>query len=259
MKTLLIYLILLAIIFLLSCNLTETIYTSKWTKGKQIVPGNDSLIPDSIKAWLKEDASRLALRDVHSDLQSKPTLITLPQELVDFYYHGLVHTYNAVTLAARDSVFNIYKIHSFRRPEQRSILVVVDSTKNWVNNWRHGQRLTGNLQIDSLVNKYDLQLINYYAMQLIHAAVLESSAPINIFALGKKFQTIDGVLFAEENRTVGDGDDINALIESDYLKIEFSKGWNDCPAGCIYRHYWAFTVMFNGTVSFSRSFGDLLP
>jgi hypothetical protein len=118
--------------FVHGCNLTETTITSPWTDGKQMAAGNDAILPDSVKLWLKEDASRLALRDVYANPQSKQALVILPRELVDFYYHGLVHIYNAASLAARDSVYSIYKIQTFRRPEQRSIIVAVDSTKSWV-------------------------------------------------------------------------------------------------------------------------------
>lgn len=259
MRAILLLTLILSSILLQYCNLTEVEYVSKWTKGKQIVPGNDSSIPDSIRILLKEDAARIALRDVHSDLESKQSLVTLPQELVDFYYHGLIHVFNVTFLTARDSVFDIFKIHTFRRPETHSLIVAVDSTKNWVQKWRIGQRLTENPQIDALMINYDLQLINYYNWSFLHAVVLESVKPINIYALGKKFQSIDGVIFAEENRTVGDGDDINASIETEFLSIEFSKGWGDCPAGCISRHFWLFQVKFNGNVSFVSSHGDVLP
>jgi hypothetical protein len=109
------------------------------------------------------------------------------------------------------------------------------------------------------MNNYNLQLDKYYPWLFHHAAVLNAEKPVNLFALGKKFEAIDGVLFTEENRTAGDGNDINAKIDSEYLSIEYSVGWGDCPAGCIHRHYWLFHVKFDGTVSFVRSYGDELP
>ncbi len=259
MKTHLILAIILSSILFKGCDLTEVEYSSGWTKGKNMIPANDSAVPDSLKILLKEDAARMALRDVHSDPQSRQNLVILPQELVDFYYHGLVHIYNSSSLAARDTVFVIYKIHTIRRPETHSIIVAVDSTKSWVQKWRLGQRLTGNPQIDALMINYDLQLKKYYDWSILHAVVLESPKPINIYALAKRFLPIEGVLFAEENHTIGDGDDINAIIEQEYLTVEFSKGWGDCLAGCINRRYWAFHVRFNGAVRFMRSYGDVLP
>jgi len=95
----------------------------------QIVPGDDSLIPDTLKTLFKEDAARLALRDVHSDSTKKENLVILPEDVVKAYYNGLVHIYNADLILARDSVIKIYKIHAFRHPETHSLIVSVDSTK----------------------------------------------------------------------------------------------------------------------------------
>ena len=259
MKVILRIALILSSILLQYCNLTGVEYENGWTKGKSMTAANDSSVPDSLKILLREDAARMALRDVHSDPESRQSVIILPQELVDFYYNGLVHIYNSISLPARDTVFVVYKIHTIRRPETHSVIVAVDSTKSWVQKWRLGQRLTGNPQIDALMINYDLQLINYYDWSFLHAVVLESPKPINIYALAKRFLPIDGVLFAEENYTVGDGDDVNVVIEQEYLTVEFSKGWDDCFAGCISRRYWVFQVKFNGLVRFMRSYGNILP
>ena len=208
---------------------------------------------------LNEDASILALRDVHSDPSNKENLVILPEETVESYYRGLVHIYNANSIAARDSVIEIYEIHSFPYPETHALIVSVDSTKNWVSAWQNGQRLTGNQQIDFLMETYDLQLDRYYHWSWAHAAVLLSEEAINIFALSKKFKPIDGIIYAESIGVCCDGDDIEGNIESNYISFEFSEGWGDCLAGCIHRHYWMFHVKFNGTVEFIGSYGDPLP
>jgi hypothetical protein len=240
--------------FLQSCDTVES-----EDCNKQITPGDDALIPDSVKALLKEDASILALRDVHSDPSSKDNLVILPEDIVESYYRGFVHIYNSDSISARDSVIEMYKVHAFRYPETHSIIVSVDSTKDWVSAWRNGQRLTGNQHIDYLMETYVLQLYRYYHWPTAHVAVLHSEEAINILALSKKFEPIEGVFYAEPNGVIGDGDDIKGSIESEYLMFEFSEGWGDCPAGCIHRHYWVFHVMFDGTVEFIRSYGDPLP
>jgi len=128
-----------------------------------------------------------------------------------------------------------------------------------VNAWKNGQRLTGDDQIDSLMETYNLDLDRYYHWPTAHAAVLYAQKATNIFALGKKFKPIDGVIYAKPNGAVGDGDDIKVSIEQDYLMYEFSEGWGDCPAGSTHRHYWLFHVKFDGTVKFISSYGDPLP
>lgn len=86
-----------------------------------------------------------------------------------------------------------------------------------------------------------------------------SLKPLNIFALGKRFEKINGVIYAEPNGVDGDGNNITANIETDYVKYEHSVGWGDCPAGCICRHYWIFYVKYNGEVEYIGSYGNQLP
>lgn len=251
------YKIFFLFILLSLLNTCDTVETNNG--NNQITPGDDSLIPDSIKSLMKEDAAFLTLRDVYLDSAKKDSLVILPENSVESYYRGFVHIYNADTLPARDAVIETYKIHAFPNPAAHSIIVAVDSTKDWVDAWKNGQRLTGNQQIDNLIDEYDLKLDRYYHWPTYHAAVLSSEAAINIYALSKMFEPIDGVIFSEPNGHIGDGNNIEGSIESNYLEYLFSYGWGDCPSGCINRHYWLFQVKFDGTVEFIGSYGDPLP
>jgi hypothetical protein len=244
----------LLIIILQTCDTVES------NNGYiQIVPGDDSLIPDSIKTLMREDAAGLTLRDVHSNPTNKEDLIILPENVLESYYRGFVHFYNASFLTARDLVIEIYKIRAFRYPETHSVMISVDSTRDWVNAWRNGQQITGNQEIDFLMETYNLELDRYYAWPFMHLVVINSEEAINIFALCRKFQQIEGVFYAEPNGVIGDGNDIKGSIKDNYIVYEYSFGWGDCPSGCIYRHYWLFQVQFDGTVNFIKSYGDPLP
>jgi hypothetical protein len=67
--------------------------------------------------------------------------------------------------------------------------------------------------------------------------------------LAQLFQPVDGVRYAEPNGAIGDGNDIVARANRTYT---LSRGYGDCPAGCIYRESWDFTVtedgVFSGTI-----------
>jgi hypothetical protein len=66
-----------------------------------------------------------------------------------------------------------------------------------------------------------------------------------------------GVYGAEPNYGIGDGDDIEfSPITECYT---FSRGWGDCPAGCIDRHYWDFVVIGDRTVLLVAEYGTPLP
>lgn len=63
----------------------------------------------------------------------------------------------------------------------------------------------------------------------------------------------EGIVFAEPNHYIGDGDH----IEVAWPHYIFSRGWGDCPSGCIYRHYWRFYVD-EDTVYLAQEYGDNL-
>jgi len=155
MKSMFSVIVFLFCIFLQHCNTIDS-------NGYVGIPGDDSKISDSLKTVLKEDAAVLALRNIQENPEKKESLVVLPTELVDSYYNGLVCIYNDIYLYERDLIIDKYKIHAFRSPETHELIVSVDSTKDWVNAWKNGQRLTGNPQIDFLMESYNLQLLDYY-------------------------------------------------------------------------------------------------
>lgn len=232
---------------------------NKWVKGRQFITPDDSKVPDSMRALFKEDASILALRDVQSDPESKETLIILPSELVKYYYQGLIYLYDTSSLRSRDSVIDIYNIHASPNPSPHDFYLDIDSTKDWARAWREGNTLTGNQQIDDLMQKYNLQISQYYDFSWEHSVTLFSSEPINTSALAKKFELIEGVLHSAAVGYFGGPHDITATIKTNYLLLKFYVGWGDCPSGCIARHYWEFQISFYGGVKLIKSYGNPLP
>jgi len=232
---------------------------SDWSTGQIMFPANTFSIPDSVQQRFQEDAERLALRDIHRDETDKISLIEIPDPLIKTYYNGLLHLYNAKKIVERDMVIQKYNIHAFPHPEMNNVLVAVDTTAQWVKLWQEGYRFTGNSQIDQLLNQYQLYIYEYHRWKNRHVVELQAKKSINILALAKKFQDIDGVIYAEANSAIGDGDNITAIRKTAYVVYEFSLGYDDCPSGCIHRHYWAFRVRYNGTVEFVDEYGSPLP
>ena len=46
---------------------------------------------------------------------------------------------------------------------------------------------------------------------------------------------------------------------TDGFLIKVTIGWGDCPAGCIYKHVWNYTVTSDGTATLGSETGDPLP
>jgi hypothetical protein len=61
--------------------------------------------------------------------------------------------------------------------------------------------------------------------------------------LAELFRPVDGVRYAEPNSIVGDGNDVVARVNRTYT---LSRGFGDCPAGCITHERWDFTVTDQG-------------
>ncbi len=83
--------------------------------------------------------------------------------------------------------------------------------------------------------------------------LLEFEEQYNPEYLAPLYAAAEGVTIAEPNHLLGDGSDIQASLP-DYT---FSLGWGDCLSGCIYRHYWQFTVI-DGSVTLVSEYGDPL-
>jgi len=220
---------------------------------------DESQVPDSLKKAYIEDVGILTLRIVQEVGGEVNDQVELPDELLTTLYNALIYVYNATDLATRDSVVDTYDIHVTHTWAIRSLIVAIDSTKAWTQAWRKGERLTGQQQIDGLMEKYDLELEKYYEFPWAHTVTLASSRPMNMAALAKRFAAIKGVIYAEPNGGAGDGPDITAQAGTDHWLLTYSFGWGDCPSGCIYRHYWSFEVSSSGEVTYTGSSGTPIP
>jgi len=50
-----------------------------------------------------------------------------------------------------------------------------------------------------------------------------------------------------------------ATPEADGFAVTIEIGWGDCPAGCINRHHWFYTVRTDGTIHLDREDGQAVP
>jgi hypothetical protein len=80
--------------------------------------------------------------------------------------------------------------------------------------------------------------------------------PVNIGALAARFRGIVGVRFAQPNNMFGDGNDIEGSIEGSRVRLDYSVGSGDCPAGCINRRFYRFAVQSDGTVEYLGASGN---
>src|SRR6266853_1247900 len=216
---------------------------------------DDSRVPAELRAAYLEDGSRLALRDLLANGFSE---VPIPQDAVRPYYNALVLVY-ATALPARDTVVDVYRIHTMG-PATRSLLLQLLGNEPWVQHLARREIPTGDPTVDTLLTRYSLSVGSAYTMQ--NGDVLLTLAPpepLNMQALAGLFHGITGVRFAEPNNLVGDGNDMSGLIDGSRVLLDYSVGYGDCPSGCIARRFYHFAVHEDDTVEYLGASGSPPP
>lgn len=216
---------------------------------------------DSVIAKYKEDADRLALRRVNSSNSTYIDSVNISEQLSDTILKAIIAVYNATTLPARDTVIEMFNIHSFPVPQVKKVLVSADPGLAWMQQLQNNIIPTGNSSVDSLMEKYYLNMYSYHTWSNLfsyHSVELLSDSNFNISMLAHRFEAISGVQFASPVNAIGDGNNITDSVYSNFVELVFSLGWGDCPSGCTERRYWKFHIFPDCSVSYLGSYGNLL-
>ena len=214
------------------------------------------MLPDSIEALYRVDASRLALREIERSRPLTDASIEIPPEEVRTRLRAFAWLFSTTGLASRDSVVDVFQIHTFPRPVVQELALSLDATEEWVARWTPGAAPSGNGVLDELVRRHGLSLLSDRGTGDYREVVLRSAYAVNVHALAARLAEIPGVRWAEPNSVLGDGNDVESERDGDSWLITFRLGWNDCPAGCIDSHYWRFRITDQGAVTLVESWGS---
>jgi hypothetical protein len=221
----------------------------------------DCTINVQIKDEYFTDSQILSVREIISDTNHmyKDSVI-LPKDITDKYL-GLLSAVYDLHSALTDSIFNTKSIHIYPYPYElpyTQMVIQTDASFDWVNNFIQDSLISGNAKFDSITSLYGLKLRsgNYTSTDtFLH---IGSSTILNFNALVGAFESIAGISSAYPDYSFGgDGNNIEATFSNDTTHIVFSRGWGDCPSGCISHHYWEFSVV-NCVPKLERSYGDPL-
>ena len=222
---------------------------------------NLSLIPGSVLQMYSSDAGFLTMNYCFQNHLPDTAEVEFPKYIFESFRNGLLWIY---LYAQQHQQRPVTKIHHFQNPSVHSILITVKSDTPWLENWRKGIEQSGNPTVDSLVQRYNLKVEKVYdpTHSSISYVTISSPSPLNTRALSRKFIPVEGVINASVNWVVGDGTRIEAEVslqkENSGITYHLSIGWGDCPAGCIYHHYWNYFISSTGLVVFTGESGDPL-
>ncbi|MEL6866072.1 MAG: T9SS type A sorting domain-containing protein [Bacteroidota bacterium] len=215
--------------------------------------------PDSIVAKYEFDAAKLALRRTYEVQIGDTAAIEIVQDIQDSVMRALLAVYNAVELDAREDVVEIYDIHAFADPNVNSVLLMVDTSYDWVSSLLD-IGLSGNTFIDSLLFLYELEVSSFTHISGNEVLLrLKTEQAINSRALGLEMAGEEGIINWVEDLVAGESPrDITYSVHDEYIELVYRYSWGDCTAGCIYDHFWRFRVDENCMVSFEEDFGTPL-
>ena len=99
---------------------------------------------------------------------------------------------------------------------------------------------TGKAAFDALNARLGLRAVRLFRRTGV--LVMHLSERLNVRAARRAYLKIAGIEYAEPDAHLGDGSDIEASKSGDAWHIVIRKAWGDCPAGCIYKKMFFFTV-----------------
>ena len=184
---------------------------------------DDSGIPLELRELYWRDATILAVRWINETGGTQNEEVEIPQILIRPYYNALICVHNARKLAVRDKIVVIHRIHAFEDPYLDEIVISINDTTSWVGCWLGETECTRNAVVDSLVNSFDLEILNPYHLHDDWGFLIKSGRPLNLAALCRQFEQIPGVRYAERNilGTFGGRMDIVAELHSNAIELNY--------------------------------------
>jgi hypothetical protein len=192
---------------------------------------------------------------------SQDALILAARESTDAWIRTDVATERDAELKTIREKFPVTAdLHARPDGEMRDTLVSVFKDASWHGDWESGTLTTGNPTLDALLTEYKLAAVSK-VLSVNDSTVfkLTFEHPLNIRHIAARIKdTSDRIKYAEVNGLVGDGNNIAFRLENGQKKYDFSRGWGDCPSGCINRRHWVVTVAADGSMTIEES-GTALP
>ncbi|HOW31168.1 MAG TPA: T9SS type A sorting domain-containing protein [Bacteroidales bacterium] len=219
--------------------------------------------PDSVAAIYKGDADYLALKRIFRNNLPYTDSVNIPSEYSNIVMKALLAVHNVSGLPARDTVIDLYHIHSCSVGVLNSMVIYADSNQIWMQHLRDSMIPTGNALVDSFMTKYNLTISYYRAYNSLifpgcHSFQINSVRNYNMTAMSNLWDSVPGVSFSMPNSFLCPGMSLKDSIYADHVELTYSRGWGNCAAGCAHR-YWKFNVYFDCSVEYLGSYGASVP
>lgn len=226
------------------------------TKKASHAKTDDRVLPEGLAAAYREDAARLAVRELNTTTQPGDLEAVIPQDKIDYYFGLLTKIY--WKCVDDDSIPDLSGIHTLKRPHLQRVRVVLQKDSPFKENWSKGVTLTSNLYLNQLIAKHKLTIKDYRETGMGPTLVFESPGYLNTTELSFLIKNFETIRTAEPEGVAGDGNDITWGTDAkNALALKYSIGAGDCPSGCIQRKFWIFYILPDGSINYMGTRGSI--
>jgi hypothetical protein len=200
----------------------------------------------SVKEMYYYDARQLYVREINADTNhanyNKAELDTVELNKIV----SILEAVYKLDSPESNAVFKEHKIHTKNCISLNSILIDVRTTFPEGKNFVNGKIPTGDKALDNILSRYKFDSIRVGSTHLDATWIgIYSKGYYNIIPIMNEFKALRSAIFIETNGACFDGNNILLKREGKKATVVFSKGEEDCPAGCIVRKNWEFVVEDN--------------
>jgi hypothetical protein len=152
--------------------------------------------------------------------------------------HRLVAELDSVLARARRLHPMFDSISAF--PDFEWTQLLVKPTADVAAHWQQGELHVGDQRLDSLADSFHLIRASEMfpkssaSRSLDPWCLLTFAEPLNMPVLARLYARSPAILAAKPSHMGGEGDNIWAIKNGAGWELVFSRGWDDCPAGCIH-------------------------
>lgn len=227
-------------LFFISC-------TQDSNNNNQNTPTNIS-VSSYIRANYTNDARQMYYREVYANTTHPNHNVAVLDSLeIEKILEKIQAVYN-LNSPYRNAIFVQDTIHVERDAFGFSdIYLKVNTSDLAIQNLANNNFITGNNSLDGILNNYQFNQVRLlYGYPQFNWLTITTSKKLNLLPVIAQLNSINSILLTEFSTGSFDGNNIEMeRLSGQDVFLTFSKGWGDCPSGCIHRKYWKFKIINN--------------
>ncbi len=235
----------------------DLLTSSQLSPALKFISKTNQEIPKKLIRKFRRDAARLALRIESKKDDLRYQNVVIPKDNIEGIYNILTGIY--LNDETAKSIANC-NVHTFPNPSIDHLILIFERNVEWATPLREGISETSSIEINDLLDDYDLIIEKHVQWNDSQDAItIRSKEPLNMAALANEFYNVEGVSAIDLGIPEIGGNDINMNRISNGWEVEYILRFGEYISGNGKIHIWKYRALDNGTVEFISEGGDPVP